>query len=288
MAPVFALGAIALWSTNAVFANFVLQTLPVEQVQFLQFLGATLVFALLYHRQKTPEDTTPLRTKLSLGIIGLTGTMVFQYIAFNIGPITEVNIIAYGWPLMAAVLLVVTGSTQNPWRLMVLSMLGFAGVVLLVGGTNVTSAFQTDNLGGVLAALLSALCMAVFSFGMTKTKCDGNSVLLPGALVGLALTAVWCLLGNPVWDSPIQVLCGLYLGAGPMGLGYLFWTIAMQRDSSGHVALLGFLTPFTSTLLLVAAGKTLTMVSLLGACLLLVASTIVSAQAWSNRHAQHQ
>src|SRR6478609_8711635 len=46
-ALVFAAGAVALWSTNALVGKSLLATHPVSQVQFLQFAGAALVFALI-------------------------------------------------------------------------------------------------------------------------------------------------------------------------------------------------------------------------------------------------
>jgi drug/metabolite transporter (DMT)-like permease len=43
----FALGAVALWATNALVGKTLLALYPVSQVQFLQFCGAALVFALI-------------------------------------------------------------------------------------------------------------------------------------------------------------------------------------------------------------------------------------------------
>ncbi|MGX7872231.1 hypothetical protein ACVDG5_004610 [Mesorhizobium sp. ORM6] len=46
-ALVFAAGAVALWSTNALVGKSLLANHPVSQVQFLQFAGAALAFALI-------------------------------------------------------------------------------------------------------------------------------------------------------------------------------------------------------------------------------------------------
>ena len=43
----FALGAVALWATNALVGKTLLASHPVSHVQFLQFCGASLVFALI-------------------------------------------------------------------------------------------------------------------------------------------------------------------------------------------------------------------------------------------------
>ena len=90
MAFILALAAIFLWSTNAVVANHALKEMPVEQVQFLQFLGACFVILLIVWRRRpeTKIQTSEWHVRWALGVIGLTGTMIFQYIAFDIGPIT--------------------------------------------------------------------------------------------------------------------------------------------------------------------------------------------------------
>ena len=46
-ALVFAAGAVALWATNALVGKSLLASHSVSQVQFLQFVGAALVFALI-------------------------------------------------------------------------------------------------------------------------------------------------------------------------------------------------------------------------------------------------
>lgn len=281
MAHFFALCAIALWSTNAVTANFVLKTLAVEQVQFLQFLGAFIVFVLL--RASSGTGASPRRgfnrPAWLLGCIGLAGTMIFQYIAFSIGPITEVNIIAYTWPLIAAIMVIAAGDAQRPAFLFVLAVIGFIGAALVIGGSTITQMTFQTSLYGFAAALVSALCMAAFSFGIGRTKTDANDVLLPGAIVGLVITSVWCFAGTSSWTDPIALLCGFYLGAGPMGLGYLFWSLAMQKDQTDQVAILGFLTPITSTGLLLFNGQSLEISSLIGAAIVFACCAWIGLQA---------
>ena len=43
----------------------------------------------------------------AVGIIGLVGTMVLQYVAFASMPVVEANLIAYTWPLMVAAAIIV-------------------------------------------------------------------------------------------------------------------------------------------------------------------------------------
>ncbi len=276
IAYLFAFCAIALWSTNAVTASFVLQILPVEQVQFLQFLGAFLVFAVLRKTLiQADQKSKSSKTAWLLGIIGLTGTMIFQYIAFAIGPITESNIIAYAWPLIATIFVILTGTAHRPLLLLCLAIVGFLGACLVIGGNQIIQLKFTTNSYGFIAAIASALCMAVYSFGIGRSGTSANDVLLPGAIVGLIITAIWCFLGESYWENQWALIAGFYLGVGPMGIGFLFWSWAMQKDPSGNTALLGFLTPITSTSLLLLNGEVMDTTSIIGTVIVLGCCTLI-------------
>ena len=277
MVYLFAIGAVALWSTNALVASLVLTELPVEQVQFLQFLGALIIFAAIRYSRKLKDGTLKIsRASWMLGIMGLTGTMIFQYIAFSIGPITEVNVIAYAWPLITALLIVKAGATSHPRLLIFMSFIGFLGAAIVIGGDTLFNLSLELNVYGFLFASLSALCMAFYSFGIGRVTVDANNVLFAGAFIGFIITAIWCFFGEAVWTSPRAITAGLYLGVGPMGVGYLLWSFAMQRDKSGNAALLGFLTPITSTLLLLGNGNVMNATSIFGAFLVIVSCLIIS------------
>ncbi|MEP3232106.1 MAG: DMT family transporter [Hyphomicrobiales bacterium] len=276
MVYLFAIGAVALWSTNALVASLVLTALPVEQIQFLQFFGAFIVFAAIRYSGKSKRRAQKIsRASWVLGITGLTGTMIFQYIAFSIGPITEVNVIAYAWPLITALLIVKTGATSYPRLLIFLSFIGFLGAAMVIGGNMLFNLSVELNVYGFLFASLSALCMAFYSFGIGRVKADANSVLFTGAFVGVIITAIWSFFGDLNWTLPWAITAGLYLGVGPMGIGYLLWSFAMQRDTSGNAALLGFLTPITSTLLLVFNGNGMDVTSIFGAFLVILSCLVI-------------
>jgi drug/metabolite transporter (DMT)-like permease len=55
-----------------------------------------------------------------------------------------------------------------------------------------------------------------------------------------------------------------------MGLGYYFWSRAMQCSKDGKVALLGYLTPVASTALLTLSGESLTVIAAAGGVLVVV------------------
>jgi len=274
-----ALAAIALWSTNAVTAKLVLADLPVSLVQCLQFTGATIVFAWMQFstRRRAPLLRGVGARALLLGLIGLTGTMVLQYLAFASMPVIEANLIAYTWPLLVAAGLILLRRTPRPLRLAVSALAGFAGAALVITGGE-RALTLSGEFYGYAAAIGSALCMAYYTLMIGGVAVAPERLLLPSALVGLAGTAIWSLVEGLPHASITTLLGGLYLGAGPMGLGYLFWSKAMRGDDSGRIAILGYLTPIGSTALLVAAGENLSQVAAVGAVLVIGSCLAVGLQ----------
>ncbi|MDG4883888.1 DMT family transporter [Mesorhizobium sp. WSM4884] len=306
----FAFGAVALWATNALVGKTLLANHPVSHVQFLQFCGAALVFALIRlfpspfvgegglakrgrmkgagriadtgvssstphpSRRCAPIHLLPQGEKgnaalaYAVGFIGLVGTMMLQYIAFASMPVIEANLVAYTWPLMVAAAVIVLGRPQRPLLLGLTAALGFAGVALVISGGRAQAWFE-GSLVGYCAAFGSALCMAFYSIAVGRLAVPADRLLLPSALIGVALTFAWCLHDGVAGLSGTPLLLGLYLGAGPMGLGYYFWSRALSLDQSGRLAVVAYLTPIASTLLLALSGESLSTTAVAGAVLVI-------------------
>ncbi|MEW6633575.1 MAG: DMT family transporter [Pseudomonadota bacterium] len=273
----FALGAVALWATNALVGKTLLASHPVSEVQFLQFCGAALVFALIRLATRAVPATEAaglieFKTTLAayaVGFIGLVGTMVLQYAAFASMPVIEANLVAYTWPLMVAAAIIVLGRPKRPLLLGVTAALGFVGVALVISGGRTHAWFEGGSLAGYAAAFGSALCMAFYSIAVGRLAVPPDRLLLPSAVIGVALTFAWCLHDGAAGLSGVDLLLGLYLGAGPMGLGYYFWSRALSLDQGGRLAIVAYLTPIASTLLLALSGESLSTTAIAGAVLVI-------------------
>ena len=140
-----AFAAVALWSTNALAAKLALAELGVVQVLALQFGGATVTLAALRAARSAraggPGETVrrlSLRLPyvlggMAVGVVGLTGTISLQYLAFATAPIVEANVLAYGWPLFAAIWAAIAYRTRQTLTGVPLAMVGFVGVALILG-----------------------------------------------------------------------------------------------------------------------------------------------------------
>ena len=102
----------------------------------MEFAGATLVFAVMHmtNHQRRPFPAGVRAGGLALGLVGLVGTMVLQYIGFASMPVIEANLVAYTWPLMTAAAVIVLGRPRRPLLLGLAAARGFVGVALVISG----------------------------------------------------------------------------------------------------------------------------------------------------------
>ncbi len=269
-----AMAAIGFWSTNAVVAKYALVDLTVPQVQALQFAGAVFAIWLFGFGLPRKPVVWPERGALALGTLGLVGTMVFQYLAFSVGPIATVNLIAYSWPLLTAVIVAAIGVAHRPFRLMITSAAGFVGVGLLIGG-DIALLQSGGSIAGYLAAFASAICMAVYTIRIGRYSVSASGLLFAAGLIGLAGTSTWWFLSGAGFPPLPSLLLGLYLGIGPMGVGYLLWSYALRFGAAGPISTLGYATPVLSTALLYLSGEAMTWGAIAGGLIIIVCCVLV-------------
>jgi drug/metabolite transporter (DMT)-like permease len=280
-----AFAAVALWSTNALAAKLALVELGVVQVLALQFGGATAALAALRAARSARTGGTgetvqcpSLRLPyvlggMAVGVVGLTGTISLQYLAFATAPIVEANVLAYGWPLFAAIWAAVAYRTRRTLTGVPLAMVGFAGVALILG---FGSGFEATGGGtaGYAAALASAACMTLYTVASGRSRVPANASLLLASTLGMVFVLVLCAAGTApwVWSGAGAWAASVYAGVGPMAGGFLLWSVAMSGDGAKTLAPLGYATPLLSTALLLLFGETLAPGALLGSALVLVSS----------------
>jgi drug/metabolite transporter (DMT)-like permease len=282
-----AFAAVVLWSTNALAAKLALAELGVVQVLALQFGGAAATLAMLRAARSARaggSGETARRSSLRwpevmggviVGVVGLTGTISLQYLAFATAPIVEANVVAYGWPLFAALWAALAYRSRQTLVGVPLAMVGFAGVALILGsGGGFASAVGSTV--GYVAALASAACMTFFTVASGRSRVPADSSLLLATVCGAVFAVALCVAGLAPWAwsaaGPGAWVASVYAGVGPMAGGFLLWGLAMSGDGARRLAPLGYATPLLSTALLLLFGETLSPVALLGAALVLVCS----------------
>lgn len=268
--------AVGLWSTNAFAAGVALVELNVAQLLLVQYGCAAL--ALLGWHSLGPRAVTHRVPRIRVretaaGVVGLTGTIFLQYLAFATAPLVAANVIAYGWPLFAAGWFAMTIRRRGATVTVLLAAVGFCGVALIFGGQGVQG--DAGATLGYLAALGSAACMAFFTVAAGRMRATAGPLLLPATVIGAVAVGMWELAQRTPWPAPGAWLVAAYIGIGPMAVGYALWGYAMSSRGAERLAPIGFATPVLSTMVLIASGRPATPLTMVGAALVLACSVAV-------------
>lgn len=271
-----ALIAVALWATNAYMATVALNQLSVLQLLTVQYGSAALVLGVwhaggLARRREAAATGSRVSTRAVVtGVLGLTGTIFLQYWAFATAPVVGANVIAYGWPLMAALWVAATHRTRHTLVGVPLALLGFLGVAAIFSGQDMSGSGGAQI--GYVIALGSAACMAFYTVAAGRIDASVTDLLLPATIVGTVAAATASLFEEASWPGLGQWWPAVYIGIGPMAAGYGLWTYAMADHRAERLGPIGYATPLLSTVLLLATGQPFTIAILVGAALILACS----------------
>lgn len=231
------------------------------------------------------EWRVPLRT-LAVGIGGIFGYHFLYFSAFQHAPTVEANLMNYLWPLLI-VLLSPLLLTNHKLRLhhLVGALMGLSGAILII--TNGSLSLDLTNIWGYLLATGAALTWATYSL-LTKRLPP-----FPTAAVGafcfasglLSLGTFW--IGKGAFYIPEMNrgdLVSLFLlGIGPMGLAFFTWDAALKRGDPRVIGSLAYLTPLTSTMVLIlVGGKSMSWITGLAMILIVGGALLGSLELWKN------
>jgi len=273
-AVLFALGTITLWS----FLGYLGASLA--NVPPLLITGLALSISGLVGMLRIRDWKVPLKT-LMVGFGGIFGYHFFYFTGLQHAPVVEANLVNYLWPLLIVLLspLFLHGYRLRANHVLGV-MLGLAGAALIATGGRVS--LDIANLPGYLSVALAAFLWASYSLlikrvppfptGAVGGFCFFSGLLSLGIFFAQSKSFVALEgLGGTDW------LHVVLLGAGPLGTAFFTWDRAMKTGDPRIVGSLAYLTPMTSTLLLVFAGdQSLNWVSLV-AMLLIISGALVGS-----------
>jgi drug/metabolite transporter (DMT)-like permease len=275
IAVLLALFTILLWSFLALLGSQV-SHLPSILVTGVALSTSGLLSSLTYKSWRIPLKT------LIVGIGGIFGYHFLFFTALRYAPVVEANLVNYLWPLLIVLLspVILSGHILKGHHLWG-ALMGLIGAGLIITGGR----FSLDlaNLPGYLSAAAAALVWACYSL-LTKrvppfpTAAVGSFCLFSGLLsVGIYLTGA--ISNQQGIDLPkgTDWLYLILLGVGPLGAAFFTWDAALKRGDPRIIGALAYITPLTSTLVLVlVGGRTYTWVSVL-AMLLIVSGALVGS-----------
>lgn len=259
LAILLAVLTIALWSFLA-FLGSRLNHLP----PFL-LVGIALCIGSLIGLARIKEWRVPLKT-FAVGVYGIFGYHFLLFTAFQFAPAVEANLMNYLWPLLIVLLspVILKGFNLHIYHILG-ALIGLAGAGLIVTGGRLS--LDLNNLPGYLMAAGAAFVWSSYSL-LTKRVVSFSTAAVAGFCLGSGLLSLIVhFLTSPSVDSITALTLSdwitlILLGAGPMGLAFFTWDAALKRGDPRIIGSMAYITPLTSTLLLVlAGGKPFTWVS---------------------------
>ena len=260
-ANLYALGAIALWATLAALGVSLSHVPPFLLTGLSLLIGSVIALPLLRHDLN--QWRVPIST-LALGVYGLFGFHFLLFIALRHAPPVEANLVNYLWPLFMVVLSpLLLPDIQLRSAHVAAALLGFAGAAMAILGASSGTAGGASEASGAIAAggwswgyllaLASGLVWASYSLLTKRVKPFPTAAIgLFGLLSGLLSLLCHWLLEPTIQLSGNDWMLIVLMGLGPLGAAFFLWDRALKLGDARHIGILSYLTPLTSTMMLLA------------------------------------
>ncbi len=267
---IFALVAVALWSTVATAFKLTLQGMDYSHFLLFSSIASFIILFLSVRASGIKYSqffTVPVMVKSALlGLINPFAYYLILFRAYELLPAQEAQPLNYLWPItvsfFAAMFLNQKLTKYNYAGLLI----SFVGVYVISTRGNIWEAKFSDPLGVSLAVASSLVWAAYWTLNLRMKEND--QVKLAGAFMfGSIYTLVYLLATTSFVLPEPEYLAGcLYVGAFEMGITFLFWMKGMQYSSNKAItASLANLSPFLSFAMIVfLLGETMLYSSLIG------------------------
>jgi len=277
----FALAAIALWSSLAVLGTLLQHVPPFLLTGIALLVGS--VPAWPFFRQWRVSWPA-----LALGVYGLFGFHFFLFIALRHAPAVEANLVNYLWPLgMVLMAPLFLPDIKSSATHLIAACAGFLGAAIaIMGDTLLASGVQglvsKGFAWGYIPAAASAFIWASYSLMGKRMTLQGRG--FPTAAIGLfgLVSGVLSLLCHALLEAPVALngqdwLLMALMGLGPLGAAFFLWDAALKSGDARKIGILSYITPLASTVLLMfATGRPLTLGIGLATVLILGAAVLGS------------
>ncbi|MGR3502707.1 DMT family transporter [Pseudaestuariivita sp.] len=215
------------------------ELMPLGQIMAFRALISGALIVLYGVAMRRPADLVPRRARPHL-VRGLLAccAMVLTYISFARLPVSQAQTLAYLAPILVLPLAMARLNERLTARLVVGLVVGFAGVVLIVGLSFGEGALQ---FWGALAGVGGAVFVAIIQINIRAMSATETaiSISLSFTVIVAGVTGLSVLWGNWVWPGTYGVL--LLVTAGVFGaLNLMLFAESLARAPASAVAPLDY------------------------------------------------
>ena len=251
-AVLFALAAVALWSTVATGFKLGLSVMRPLQLLALGSLVSLVFFAAAYLLVRPPPaPRAALGRAAVLGLLNPFAYYVVLFEAYDRLPAQVAQPLNYTWAITLAVLAVPILGQRLDRRTLAGILVSYLGVVVLVTQGEFT-AFDSFDALGIVLALGSTVLWASYWLATVRLGLHPVQLLLAVFTTGTACVVTACVLTEGLPPLTLSNLgYGIWVGLVEMGVTYLLWQRALVLTAhAGRISQLTFLSPFLSLVMI--------------------------------------
>ena len=264
LATAAAIGSIALWCWSGVcFAagSRAMGAMPYLAVSCAVGVATGVALHLARGRPVMELVRLPLRVIVAgfFGVALYTVALVMAVGMASDKDVGQVILINYLWPVcMVLIAMVLLEQKPRAWLAIAGALLGFGGVVMARGIETFTR--SPSSLLPHAMALAGAFLWALYSVLLRRWNIPEEQGGSTFHFVVCALMAGAIATARGQWPSihslgPSTYVWIVFLGVGPIGMGYYFWEIGVKRGAVHLLALLAYFTPIGSAALVAVFFK---------------------------------
>lgn len=276
-AYIYALSAVAIWSTVASAFKLSLQYMdPVQLLLYASLTSVIVLFCVVASQKKLHLLTrlTVKNTLISMGMGALNPLLYYLILfkAYDLLPAQEAQALNYTWAITMALLSIPLLGQKLGKQQIVAIGISYAGIVVIATHGEIHLSHFSDPLGTALA-LVSTVIWSLYWIFNTRDRFDPCVRLFLNFCFG----TVYILLCTPCMSSfvltSVQGLFGaIYVGIFEMGITFVFWLMALKHTTSAaRISQLIYLSPLISLgLIHLLVGETILPSTLIGLTLILL------------------
>ncbi|RAU18042.1 EamA/RhaT family transporter [Nitrincola tibetensis] len=280
-ALMFALAAVACWSTVATAFKLSLNYFAPAQLLLVATLSsAVLLILLLGYQGKLSLLKTLFRERpyfyLLMGALNPALYYLILFQAYDLLPAQQAQTLNYTWAISLTLLAVPFLGQRIRRQDWIAIALGYLGALVIATRGDLLG-LQFESPLGVSLALLSTLIWASYWILNTRNQGDPLASLALSFLLALPIVLAATAIGPGFSMSPWQGWAGaIYIGIFEMGIAFFFWLMAMKyAENTAKISNLIFISPFISLILLkFIVGEEIYPATLVGLVLIIAALLI--------------
>lgn len=269
----FALAAVALWSTVATAFKIALEYQSPDDLLFLSVFFSTVFFALYVLFSKKTKYKLPKTIDLvKSAVAGLINPFLYYlvlFISYDLLPAQLAQPLNYSWVIVISILSIVVLKQKIRAVEFISLGIGLLGVAVIASGGKLVYDTNYSTLG-IFLAIGSSLLWGAYWILNLKDNRSAEIKLFWSFLFGTIYILLYRGFSIPTLSSEI-LLSSAYVGLFEMGVTFVLWMKALQlSQNNAQIGMIVYLSPFLSLVMIhFVLGETIQITSILGLLLII-------------------